>query len=212
MFKKKFLFIAFEGVEGTGKSYQIDRLHRRLKKKKFKVIKTREPGGSKTAEKIRSLIFNKSSNTFHFLTDFYLMLASRNEHINKTILLAKKNKTIVITDRFTDSTYAYQSIGQGISKKINDINKEYILKKLKPNLTIVLKSSFNSIFLRLKKRKNKNRYDKLNKKFYIKIQNTFINLSKANKKSYLLFDSSQNDKKLEEKIFNCVIKKINNAK
>jgi dTMP kinase len=212
MFKKKFFFIAFEGVEGTGKSYQIDRLHRRLKKKKFKVIKTREPGGSKTAEKIRSLIFNKSSNTFHFLTDFYLMLASRNEHINKTILLAKKNKTIVITDRFTDSTYAYQSIGQGISKKINDINKEYILKKLKPNLTIVLKSSFNSIFLRLKKRKNKNRYDKLNKKFYIKIQNTFINLSKANKKSYLLFDSSQNDKKLEEKIFNCVIKKINNAK
>ena len=79
---------------------------------------------------------------------------------------SKKNKTIVITDRFTDSTYAYQSIGQGISKKINDINKEYILKKLKPNLTIVLKSSFNSIFLRLKKRKNKNRYDKLNKKFY----------------------------------------------
>ena len=156
MFKKKFFFIAFEGVEGTGKSYQIDRLHRRLKKKKFKVIKTREPGGSKTAEKIRSLIFNKSSNTFHFLTDFYLMLASRNEHINKTILLAKKNKTIVITDRFTDSTYAYQSIGQGISKKIIDNNKEYILKKLKPNLTIVLKSSFNSIFLRLKKRKNKN--------------------------------------------------------
>ena len=139
MYKKKFFFIVFEGVEGTGKSFQIKKLFNNLKKRKIQVLKTREPGGSKTAEKIRKLIFQKNSNKFDSLTDYYLMLAARNEHIIKTLLKAKKNKIIVISDRFTDSTYAYQVVGNKISQEINLINKKYILKNIKPNLTIVLK-------------------------------------------------------------------------
>ena len=72
MSKKSFFFIVFEGAEGTGKSYQIQNLYNSLKKKKFNVEKTREPGGSVTAEKIRNLIFN-SKNKFDKLTDFFLM-------------------------------------------------------------------------------------------------------------------------------------------
>ena len=120
MHKKKSYFIVFEGVEGTGKSYQIAKLYKNLKNKKYNIIKTREPGGSKTAEKIRNLIFSKKSNNFDALTDFYLMCAARNEHVNKFLIPAKKQKKIIICDRFTDSTYAYQVIGNGIDKNFNN--------------------------------------------------------------------------------------------
>ena len=90
MLKKRFFFIVFEGVEGTGKSYQIKKLYNNLKKIKIDVIKTREPGGTPTAEKIRNLIFAKKSEEFDKLTDFYLINAARNEHVKKTLLIAKK--------------------------------------------------------------------------------------------------------------------------
>ena len=207
MRKKKFYFIVFEGVEGTGKSYQINKLYKKLKTKKINTIKTREPGGSKTAEKIRSLIFAKNSNSFDKLTDYYLMCAARNEHVKKTLLTAKKEKKIVICDRFTDSTYAYQIIGNKIDKKINILNQKYILNKLKPNLTIVLKSNFKVIFSRIKKRKKINKFDKLKLNFYKKAQNVYIDRAMKNK-NYYLFDSSMNTSDLEKKIFKLVIEKI----
>ena len=207
MFKKKFFFIVFEGVEGTGKSYQINKLHNNLKIKKFDVIKTREPGGSPSAEEIRKLIFSKKKLKFDKLTDFYLMNAARNEHVKKTLLIAKKQKKIVISDRFTDSTYAYQVIGNKIDQKINSINQKYILKNFKPNLTIVLKANFKTIYSRLKNRKKNNKFDKLKTNFYKKAQNAYLSLAK-NKKNYLVFDSSENSPELEKKIFNIVFDNI----
>ena len=129
MHKKKFFFIVFEGIEGTGKSYQIKKLSNNLKKLGFNLQTTREPGGSKTAEKIRNLIFSKYANNFDKITDYYLMNAARNEHVKKTLLLAKKQKKIIISDRFTDSTYAYQVVTNKIDKEINLINQKYILNK-----------------------------------------------------------------------------------
>jgi dTMP kinase len=207
MHKKKFYFIVFEGVEGTGKSYQINKLYKNLKNKKFNVTKTREPGGSIAAEKIRSLIFSKNSYQFHSLTDYYLMCAARNEHVTKLLLKAKKNKKIVLCDRFTDSTYAYQVIGNKIDKNINNMNQKYILKGLTPNLTIVLKSNFKTILSRIKKRKKKNKFDKLKINFYKKAQNAYIEKAKLNK-NYYIFDSSKNNPDLENIIINLVIKKL----
>jgi dTMP kinase len=207
MHKKKFFFIVFEGVEGTGKSYQINKLYNNLKKKKYFPIKTREPGGSSSAEKIRKLIFSNKSESFEALTDFYLMLAARNEHIKKTINKAKHNKKILICDRFTDSTFAYQVVGKNISKKINEMNNKYIIGTLKPDLTIILKSKMSSIFNRINSRKNSNKFDKLNKHFYNNVQNAFIKISKL-KKNYYLFDSTKNNNDLEKKIFNLVLKKL----
>ena len=207
MYKKKFFFIVFEGVEGTGKSFQINKLFNQLKKYKIPIIKTREPGGSATAEKIRNLIFGKKNNQFDKLTDYYLMLASRNEHIKKTLITAKKKKQIVICDRFTDSTYAYQVIGKNIDKKLNEENKNYILGSIKPNLTIILKSTIKSVSQRIKKRKIKNKFDKLDKNFYIKAQKTFIKIAKT-RKNYFVFDSSANDNLLEKKIFKIIKNKL----
>ena len=207
MRKHFFFFIVFEGIEGTGKSYQINKLFKNLKKLNYRTIKTREPGGSKTAENIRNLIFSKTSNKFDKLTDYYLMNAARNEHVKKTLLLAKKQKKIVISDRFTDSTYAYQVIGNKISENINKINQNYITKNLKPNLTIILKSNLNSISLRIKKRKKNNKFDRLKKVFYRKAQNAFLKLAKNNK-NYKVFDSSKNTPELEKKILSVVVKRI----
>ena len=207
MYKKKFFFIVFEGIEGTGKSFQINKLFKNLKRRKVEVIKTREPGGSLNAEKIRNLLFNKHSLSFDKLTDFYLMLASRNEHLKSTLLKAKINKTIVLCDRFIDSTYAYQVVGHGISKNLNRLNNNYIVGKMKPDLTIVLKAKINIIKSRIKKRKTKNRLDKLKINFYKKAQNAFIKLSKI-KKNYYLFDSSPNDAYLEKKIANLIFRKL----
>ena len=207
MRKKKFYFIVFEGVEGTGKSYQINKLYQKLQSRKLNVIKTREPGGTKTAEKIRNLIFSRESNSFDKLTDFYLMCASRNEHVQKLLLSAKTQKKIVLCDRFIDSTYAYQVIGNKIDKHINLVNQNYILQGLKPDITIILKSNFKMIFTRIKKRKKSNKFDKLKIDFYKKVQNTYTKRA-LGKKNYYIFDSSKNNPNLEKKIFELVIKKL----
>ena len=208
MFKQKFFFIVFEGIEGTGKSFQIKKLLSNLKKKNINALKTREPGGSHTGEKIRNLIFSKIGKSFHKLTDYYLMLASRNEHLKKTILKAKKENLLVISDRFTDSTYAYQVVGNNINEKLNYINHKYILDGVKPDLTIILKSNFDSISKRLKKRKNKNKYDELKYKFYTKVQNGYIKKAKKNMSKYRIFDSTLNNNNLEKKIIKLILEKI----
>ena len=207
MRKKKFYFIVFEGIEGTGKSYQINKLYKKLNVKKYNVVKTREPGGTSTAEVIRNLIFSKNSKNFDALTDYYLLCASRNEHVKKFLHQAKKFKKIVLCDRFTDSTYAYQVIGNKIDNRLNTLNQNYILKGLKPNLTILLKSNFKSIFSRIQKRKKNNKFDKLKIDFYKKAQRAFLSKAKKNK-NYCIFDSSSNTPDLEKEIFKLIVKKL----
>ena len=205
MYKKKPFFIVFEGVEGCGKSYQSKKLYYKLKKKKIDTILTREPGGTKSAELIRNLIlkdyFEKNSKEkFDKYTDTLLYLAARNEHIKNKIKPALLKKKVVICDRFIDSTIAYQVFGKKIDLNfIKNIHKK-ILYGIKPNVVFILKVSQESSRKRLKKRKNKNRYDNFSKSFYANAQKSFIKIAK-NKKNYYLLDSSLNDNKLEKKIF-----------
>ena len=204
MFKKKPLFIVFEGVEGSGKSYQCKKLLSNLKTKKISTILTREPGGTKSAELIRNLIlkdyFNKSQKEkFDKYTDTLLYLAARNEHVKSKILPALNKKKVVICDRFIDSTIAYQVYGKKVNYNfINDIHKK-ILGNLKPDLIFVLKVSSKVSKKRLKKRKKTNRYDNFSKSFYDKAQKAFIKLAK-NKRNYFILNSSYNDNTLEKEI------------
>jgi len=208
MYKKKPFFIVFEGVEGCGKSFQSKKLLYNLKKKRIPALLTREPGGTKSAELIRNLIlkdyFNHDSKEkFDKYTDTLLYLAARNEHIKNKIDPALKKKFVVICDRFTDSTLAYQVYGKNVNINfINNIHK-FILGKIKPNLTFVLKVSTETSKKRLKKRKTKNRYDNFAQNFYSKAQNSFLKIAK-NKKNYFVLNSSKNDSDLEKKIFKIV--------
>ena len=212
MYKKKPLFIVFEGVEGCGKSFQSLKLFNNLKKLGIKSLLTREPGGTKSAELIRNLIlkdyFNKSKiEKFDRYTDTLLYLAARNEHVKTKILPALKKKTVVICDRFVDSTIAYQVFGKKINYNfVKNIHK-IILGNLKPNLTFVLKVSSESSRKRLLKRRTKNRYDNFSKSFYQKAQKSFVKIAK-NKKNYYVLNSSNNDNLLEKKILDVVLKLI----
>ena len=203
MFKNP--LIVFEGIEGSGKTLHIKNVEKFFKNKKIKYIKFREPGGSQNSEKIRSILLNKKSN-FKNLTDFFLYMASRNENYHNII---KKNfrKKIILIDRFTDSTIAYQHYGMKIDKKIIVILNKFILKKIKPDFTFVNIVNRKNLLIRLKKRVNKNRYDKFNYSFYNKVQNGFMKLSK-NKSKYMIIDSNKNINENKNKIINKIEKLI----
>ncbi len=214
MYKKKAIFVTFEGIEGSGKSYQCRKLYTNLRKKNISVILTREPGGTKTAEKIRKVILDDyfypdSKEKFNKYTDTLLYLAARNEHIQNKIKPAISKKKIVICDRFVDSTLAYQVIANRVNKNLVNSVHKHILGGIKPDLTFILKVKISKALQRLKKRKVKNRYDKFSKNFYIKAQNAFIKLAKKNKKRYFVIDNSK-DSKVTEKIILAKFMKVLN--
>ena len=205
MFKKKALFITFEGIEGSGKSYQSKKLYKYIKSKKISAIHTREPGGTKIAERIRKIIlddyFAKNSKTkFDKYTDTLLYLAARNEHLKDKIIPALNKKKIVICDRFVDSTTAYQVSGKRVNKNLVNTIHKYILGKFKPDITFVLKVNISKAMSRLKKRKIKNRYDKFSRNFYIKVQNSFLNIAGKNKQRYVVIDNSEDSIDTEKAI------------
>ena len=182
----KKIVIVFEGIEGSGKTFHIKHVSNYLKKKKISHVLIRDPGGSKNSEKIRKLILNNKSN-FQKNTDLLLYLAARSENISYLKKFYKKK--IILLDRFTDSTMAYQHYGMGINldiiKKIND----HILNNFKVNFTFLNIVNEKNMIKRLRKRVKLNRYDKFNKDFYRRVQKGYLKLSK-NKKNYQIIDSN----------------------
>ena len=191
--------IVFEGIEGSGKSHHITRVSKYLDKNKISYIKIREPGGNSNSEKIRKLILNKKSN-FDAKTDLLLYLAARSENIKQIKKFYKKK--IILIDRFTDSTIAYQHYGMGVDLKIINIINNFLLKNIKVNFTFLNVVNKKNIFLRLKKRKSLNRYDQFNMRFYNKVPRGFFKLAKSNKKFYKIIDSNLDIKKNEDLIIN----------
>jgi len=195
----KKLIIVFEGIEGTGKSYHINNVAKYLKKKNKKFIQIREPGGCKNAEKIRKLILNNKS-TFNKHTDLLLYLSARSENLE----LIKKNigKQIILIDRFTDSTIAYQHYGMGVNLKFIMYINDYLLKNINIDFTFLNTVNPKNMKKRLMKRKNLNRYDKFNNIFYDKVQKGFLKLLKANPKKYMKIDSNLDINDNEKVILN----------
>ena len=198
--------IVFEGVECSGKTHHISLVSKYLSEKKISYLKIREPGGSKNSEKIRKLILSKKSD-FHKNTDLLLYLASRNENIDKLIRKHHKKKIILI-DRFIDSTIAYQHYGMGISLNLINLINNFLLKNIKVDYTFLNIVNKKNLFLRLKKRKTLNRYDKFNSVFYNKVQNGFIKLAKLKKRSYMIINSNLEIEKNKKLILDKINKLI----
>ena len=214
MRKPKSLFITFEGIEGSGKTYQSKKLYKKITNMGMSTIYTREPGGTKGAEKIRKVILEdyfhqNSKEKFNKYTDTLLYLAARNEHIKNKIKPAISKKKIIICDRFVDSTFAYQVFGNGVNKNLVDSVHKYILGRIKPDLTFILKVKISKALQRLKERKRKNRYDKFSKNLYTKVQNAFFKIAKKNTKRYFIVDNSKDSKETEQIILNKFIKALN---
>ena len=197
----KKIVIAFEGIEGSGKTFHLNIVSKYFKKRGIKFIKVREPGGSVNSEKIRKLILNNKSN-FKKDTDLLLYLAARSENIEYLKKFYKKR--IILLDRFTDSTIAYQHYGMGVNLKILKKINNHILKNFKVDFTFLNIVNKKNMRIRLKKRRSLNRYDKFKDTFYHKVQNGFLKISK-NKKKYLTINSNLS-KEINKDI---VIDKIN---
>ncbi len=197
--------IVFEGIEGSGKSFHLSSVARYLKQKKISFIKIREPGGSLNSEKIRKLMLNNKSN-FNKNTDLLLFLSSRSENIS--LIKKNYNKKIILIDRFIDSTIAYQHYGMGINLKLINLLNKYLLKNIKINFTFLNIVNNKNLFLRLKKRKSLNRYDKFDSAFYSKVQKGFIKLANSKKNSYMIIDSNLESKKNRKSILDKIKKLI----
>ena len=197
--------IVFEGIEGSGKTTLIKHVVKYFKKNKISFLSIREPGGNKNSEKIRKLILDKK-NKFNAFTDLMLYLASRSENIDKVINKYYHNK-IILLDRFTDSTVAYQHYGMNLNRSlIENINK-ILLKNVKPDLVFLNLINKKNLQKRLKLRKNKNRYDKFKINFYNKVQNGYLKISKKNPK-YMIINSNKNLQENKKIVLNNILQKI----
>jgi len=196
--------IVFEGIEGSGKSHHISVISKYLKKNKIAFIKLREPGGNINSEKIRKLILDKKSN-FNKITDLLLYLAARSENIE--LIRKYYKKKIILIDRFTDSTIAYQHYGFGVDLKLISFINNHLLKKFKVDYTFLNIVNYKNMIKRLKLRKSLNRYDKFNSRFYQNVQKGFLKLANKNKKKYKIINSNL-DIKINENLIIQSIEKL----
>ena len=193
--------VVFEGIECSGKSLHVKNICKFLKKKGIPYICLREPGGSKNSEIIRKLILNKKSN-FNRYTDLFLYSASRSENIKELKKFHKKK--IIIIDRFTDSTIAYQHFGLGVDLNLIRKIHNVILNDFKIDFTFLNVVNEKNMLQRLKKRNKLNRYDTFNVKFYKKVQKGFLTLAKKKPNKYKIINSNL-DMKINKDI---ILKKI----
>ena len=198
----KSFFITFEGGEGTGKSTQAKILYDHLMSNNIKTVLTREPGGCEQSEAIRKLLVKGSIDKWDSITEALLHNAARREHIKRVIqpsLLANK---VVICDRFTDSTMAYQGQGQGVNNIfLTNLIKE-VTENIIPDLTFIFDMDIKKSLIRANKRdKNNNRYEKFNNDFHDKIRNYFLSLVNKDKR-YVLIDASDSIENIGKIILN----------
>ena len=135
---KKGLFITFEGLEGCGKTTQAKMLFEFLIKQRIPSIYTKEPGGTKIGDKIRKILLDQKNDGMDYKTEMLLFLASRAENVRLIILPALEEGKVVVSDRFYDSTTAYQGYGRGIDLEITKNLNSLVVGKAIPDLTFIL--------------------------------------------------------------------------
>ena len=207
---KKSFFICFEGVEGSGKSTQAKLLYKFIKKKITKnVILTREPGGTLFSEKIRNLMLDKKTN-INPLTEFFLLMAARNEHIISKINFYLKKNFIIICDRFFYSTLAYQHYLEGMDKKFIFSIQKKIFNKVHPDITFLIDLNKKESKVRINKRAKKtNKFDKLSSYHFNKIRSGFIKISNMYKNKIVLIKGSKSLNEIQNEINTKTLKILN---
>jgi len=181
-------FITFEGLDGSGKSTQAEKLARSLRVHGLSVTVTREPGGTSAGERIREVLLHSATSGLAPLTEMALMFASRAQHIHEVILPALAEGRIVLCDRFTDSTEAYQGGGRKLgSKPVLELHK-ILCGNLQPDLTILLDNDLAFSIERARRRnrkhkgarsergseKDENRFEQENRAFFGRVRHAYL--------------------------------------
>jgi dTMP kinase len=188
---KRGIFIVFEGGEGAGKSLQVEILASHLREGGHAVTVTREPGGTRIGEQIRSITHNPENVDLDAKAEAYLMAASRAQHVAETIAPALEAGKIIISDRFLDSSLAYQGFGRQIGEeKVAQMN-ELAVGGATPDLTILLNiSPEEGMSRRRASSKTNDRLDLQQKDFYERVYGGYLTLAKKDPARYLVIDAS----------------------
>jgi dTMP kinase len=209
--KSKGLFITFEGGEGVGKTTQINLLKSYLLNINYKVVCSREPGGTIEGEQVRKLLVSGSSKTWDPMSEALMFNASRRQHINKIIFPSLKKGNIVLCDRFIDSTIVYQGYAGSIEQLIlKDLHKKFCYN-LYPDLTFFLDLDASLGLKRTRKRsdyKEENRFENFGLDYHNKISKGFNNLANNNKERIITIDASQSIEQISKNIINSINLKL----
>jgi dTMP kinase len=192
-------FITFEGIEGSGKSTQSKKLYQYFLEKNQSTILTREPGGVKTSEAIREILIRQEN--LEAKTELLLNFAARNEHVEKLIKPSLLENKIVISDRFFDSTYAYQGSAMNVDFAIINKIKELTIGHFAPDVTFLIDIAVDKAMKRIESREDNNRYDNFDFNFHQKVRDGFLEIAKQNSRIKVI----DGDKK-EDEIFAEIIK------
>jgi dTMP kinase len=185
-------FISFEGGEGSGKSTHARRLADWLKGRGHEVVLTREPGGTAGAEEIRNLLVQGEAARWEPMTEALLHFAARRDHVTKVIKPALARGAWVVSDRFVDSTLAYQGYGHGLGAEPIELLRKLVLGEFQPGLTLLFDVPVELGLQRAGKRKSADaRYESMGKQFHIRVREGFLAIARAEPGRVTVIDSSK---------------------
>jgi dTMP kinase len=188
-FSKK--FITFEGIEGSGKTTNLNYLAEILREKGINVTVTREPGGTKMGEEIRKILLANHKETVCAITEILLLFAARSQHIENIIRPALIAGNCVLSDRFTDASYAYQGGGRGIALQTIQFLENLVQKDLRPDLTIVFDIPVELSVERIKKRKSIDRIEQEKVDFFERVRQAYLDRAKSLPERYAIIDATK---------------------
>lgn len=184
--------IVFEGVDGSGKGVQSRALHEAMQAAGYPVILTREPGGSNSAEAIRKLIVEGDTERWDDISELLLIYAARRSHLQETILPVIKQGKWVISDRFADSSRAFQGVAGGLGLDLVEQIHQIVVGEFKPLLTIVLDMDPNLSLQRAEQRGGReDRFEQKGLAYQQKVREGFLQIAKASIDTHALIDASQ---------------------
>jgi len=181
-------FITFEGVDGAGKSTHIDEVISFLESQKIAVKRTREPGGTKLGEKLRELLLHDEMDPE---TETLLMFAARRQHIAEVIKPALDEGVFVVSDRFTDATYAYQYGGKQVAYSKIQTLEAWVHPDLKADLTLLFDLPVEISIDRLKKNRTPDKFEKESEAFFNRLRNVYLDLARQHPNRYKIINANQ---------------------
>ena len=194
------MFISVEGIEGCGKSTLVNGLDQHLQERNIDYVITKEPGSTSIGKILRSILLDKKQQISP-LTELLLMFSDRLDHLDKVIKPSLEAGKIVITDRYIDSTYAYQGAGRGIPKKIID-NLVSQTEIMLPDRTILLDLSPEIGLKRASTRNELDRFESENIEFHKRLRKSFLDAASTNPDRFLTIDAEQEPDKILQSVIN----------
>src|SRR5207249_4891808 len=210
-------FISFEGLDGCGKSTQIEKLANVLRAQGTSIVATREPGGTSAGEKIRQLLLDTSTSGLSSMAELALMLASRAQHIKEVIQPALSEGRIVLCDRFTDSTEAYQGGGRKLGSEPVLALHRILCGRLQPDLTILMDSDVAASVERARRRNkaqissdsaDENRFESENRTFFTRVHTAYLEIAKREPERVFVLDARGTPDQTHANIIDIVFKKL----